>query len=204
MFGFAKTENPPQGMIAYYGLQDWWLTEFSAAEREAIHQRYKPMGSHSNNLTDGVIESTTQSVVGYLATLASWMSREAERPIARKILAKCEQLMDEHTPILARHFFFQHKLELYYRDREEGDNLETAIRACMAQIRLGPDAANAFLESYPTALPSHRGYEQLAIILEKQKMFDKAIVLCEQARDAGWAGDWDKRIARCRKKSTNK
>ncbi len=49
-------------------------------------------------------------------------------------------------------------------------------------------------------LPSHVGYKQLAIILEKEKKYDKAIALCNQAKREGWNDDWDKRIERCEKK----
>ena len=41
---------------------------------------------------------------------------------------------------------------------------------------------------------------QLAIILEKDGAYSEAIALCEQARAAGWAGAWNKRIARCAKR----
>ncbi len=49
-------------------------------------------------------------------------------------------------------------------------------------------------------LPSHHGYKQLAIILEKQGDFQGARTLCEQAKAQGWKGDWDARIARLNKK----
>lgn len=46
------------------------------------------------------------------------------------------------------------------------------------------------------SLPSNKGYEQLVIILNKQGKNDEAIKLCREAKEHGWAGDWDKRIAR--------
>ena len=45
-------------------------------------------------------------------------------------------------------------------------------------------------------LPSHHGYKQLAIILEKRGDYVAAGALSEQAREQGWKGDWDARIAR--------
>ncbi len=45
----AKPVTPQEpavdGLIAYYGLTDWWLTSFTAQERDYIEARYDPMGS---------------------------------------------------------------------------------------------------------------------------------------------------------------
>ena len=49
-------------------------------------------------------------------------------------------------------------------------------------------------------LPSHHGYKQLAIILEKRGDYVAAAALSEQAREQGWKGDWDTRIARLNKR----
>ena len=49
----------------------------------------------------------------------------------------------------------------------------------------------------------HTGYEQLAIILEKQREYDEAIDLCKQAQKQTWSGEWDKRIERCLKRGLN-
>lgn len=53
---------------------------------------------------------------------------------------------------------------------------------------------------YNFQAPSHTGYEQLAIVKEKQGDFIIAIKLAEQAKKEGWRGDWNKRIERCIKK----
>ncbi len=49
-------------------------------------------------------------------------------------------------------------------------------------------------------LPRHTGYEQLAIIREKEKDHPEAIRLCGEAMAQGWNGDWEKRIQRCKAK----
>ena len=93
------------------------------------------------------------------------------------------------------------EISIYYKDRDKPEYLEKAVQACEQQIELAPKAAAAFKAEYrDSPLPSHRGYQQLAIILEKQKNFEEAIELCEWAGKQGWAGDWDKRIERCKKK----
>lgn len=49
-------------------------------------------------------------------------------------------------------------------------------------------------------LPSHHGYKQLAIILEKRGDYGDALAICEQAKGQGWKGDWDSRIVRLEKR----
>ena len=49
------------------------------------------------------------------------------------------------------------------------------------------------------SLPSHHGFKQLAIILQKRGDFDDALAFCREAKAQGWNGDWEKRIARLSK-----
>ncbi|WP_439830575.1 hypothetical protein, partial [Aeromonas caviae] len=44
------------------------------------------------------------------------------------------------------------------------------------------------------------GYQQLSIIMEKLSDYQKVIAICNEAKNEGWSGDWDKRIERCTKK----
>jgi tetratricopeptide (TPR) repeat protein len=100
------------------------------------------------------------------------------------------------SPVLDKHFQLSENIPLLYKKREE-EGLEKTIEACKQQIDLALQAKAEFLKEYPwQPLPSHRGYEQFAIILDKQGRFDEAINICEQAKAEGWAGDWDKRIER--------
>ena len=96
----------------------------------------------------------------------------------------------------------QSKIEIYYRNRDNDANaLKEAITACKQQIEIAPKAMIAFRKEYgDTSLPRHRGFEQLAIIKEKQKDFEAAIDISEKAKVQGWAGDWQKRIERCKRK----
>jgi hypothetical protein len=105
--------------------------------------------------------------------------------------------------ILDRHFALQEQIEMHYRERDRKPGaLDAAIRACEQQIALAPQSACAWRAEYGgEQLPRHVGYEQLAIIREKQKDYPEAIRLSRMAREQGWAGDWDARIARCEKKA---
>lgn len=100
------------------------------------------------------------------------------------------------SPILDKHFQLSESIPLLYKKREE-EGLEKTIEACKQQIELASQAKAEFFKEYPwQPLPSHRGYEQLAIILDKQRRLGEAIKICERAKAEGWAGDWDKRIER--------
>jgi len=99
-----------------------------------------------------------------------------------------------------RHFLYQTKMEIYYRNRDVDDSaLTSAIEACKQQIALSTKAKQAFLKQWGQ-LPSHVGYKQLCIIMEKQKNYDEVIRLASEAKMQGWTGDWDKRIEKCAKK----
>ncbi|MGX2954397.1 hypothetical protein ACWAU3_17530 [Shewanella sp. JL219SE-S6] len=48
----------------------------------------------------------------------------------------------------------------------------------------------------PQMMPSHIGYKQLAIILEKEGELESALELTEKALKQGWTNDSDKRITK--------
>jgi len=111
--------------------------------------------------------------------------------------------VDDNSRILDLHFLYQHVIETYYPDREIPEFYEKAIWGCKKQIELAKQAKQAFIDEWgDESLPSHVGYKQLAIVLEKEKKYDEAIYLCKQAKYEGWSGDWDKRIERCEKKKS--
>ncbi len=104
--------------------------------------------------------------------------------------------------VLDLHFTYSEMIPIYYRDRNTDPSaFEAAVAACEKQIELGPQAAAAFRAEYPSAdLPSHRGFTQLAIIREKDRNYPEAIRLANNALDQLWAGNWNVRISRCRKR----
>lgn len=200
---FNKSPQKIEGEIGYYGLEDWWLSDFTGSERSHIEEIYQPMGLEGKKpLTEGKINSSTMSVTMFLTTLAGWFKNPRDRQLANRITTKAEEMGSTHQDdVLGNHFLYSEMISIYYPQREEAGIMEKVIQACKKQIELAPAASSAFLKEYPNQpLPSHRGYEQLAIILDKQGNFEEAIKVCEQAKSQGWAGDWDKRIERYRKK----
>ena len=200
LFDFLKRNQKIKGEIGYFGLQDWWLSELTDLERKYIKGKYQPLGDSDDSLTNDEISYSSRTAVGFLSALAGWFWRQEDRPLAHKIPEKAEDLVDSDTEILDLHFLYGEKLRVLYKDRDKTGGLDKAIDACKKQISLAPVAAIAFIEEHGDPLPSHKGFEQLAIILEKQKKYKDAIELCRDAAKQGWSGDWNKRIQRCRKK----
>lgn len=197
---FSKNRKV-NGLIGYFGLEDWWLSEFNDEERKHIVETFLPLGSSGQALESGEISYTSQTAVALLQNLSGWFSKEKDRSIAYKLIEKAEELSKTEGSILDVHFLYGHKLSIYYKDRDSPGGLEKAIESCKQQIAISKKAAKEFLKEYDgSPLPSHKGYQQLAIIFEKQGKYTEAINLCKQAAEQGWAGDWEKRVVRCNKK----
>ncbi|WAI00402.1 hypothetical protein [Methanogenium organophilum] len=188
------------GEIEYYKLQEWWLNTLTSDEQNILLSIYRPLGLSPDSLVHGKITSSSQSEVAFLSNLSGWVKQPEYRRIGYKLIEKAESSISNRTPIMDRHFLYQAKKEIYYRNRDMDDfALPTAIEACKQQIALSKKAKQAFLKECGQ-LPSHAGYKQLCIIMEKQKNYDEAIRLANEAKMQGWTGDWDKRIERCMKK----
>jgi hypothetical protein len=201
LFGFGKRPRRIQGYIGYFGLEDWWLSVFSDEEREHIQTTFQPLGSSGDELTKGKMDGTSQTAVGLLTALAGWFARKQDRPIAYRMLYKAEEVVNSGVSVLDKHFLYGQEIAIYYKDRDNPEYMDKAMRACQQQIALAPEAAKAFKAEYRGApLPGHRGYGQLAIVLEKQQNYQEAISLSAKAQAEGWSGDWTQRIERCRKK----
>ena len=203
IFDFFKSSPVIKGNIGYFGLGEWWLSEFSGQERSYILEVYQPFGSSGKSLIKENITDSSQTAIGFLSILSHWFKKEKDRTIAYRILNKAESLITTKTNILDLHFLYNSEIEIYYKDRNQDQNaLKKAIEACKKQIEIAPKAASAFRKEYKdSSLPGHLGYRQLAIIEEKEKKFNSVIDLVKKAMAQGWDGDWEKRIERCTKKA---
>ena len=201
IFDFFKKKPKVNGIIKYLNLENWWLNELNDKEREIILITYAPMGTEKS-IIEGEIYSSSQTQLHFFWGLIGWFNKPELRNIAYKLIAKAESLIDQNSAPLDVHFLYGAKLEVCYKDRDLRSNgIELAIQACEQQIENAPMAIEAFKEQYGDDLPAHKGYYQLAIVLEKQKRYSEAISLCKKAKFQGWAGDWDKRIERCNKRA---
>lgn len=195
--------NEVQGEIGYFKLTDWWLSVLTEDDRKTIIERYQPVGGSSYSLTHGDIKTIqtatgSQTVIGFLSNLLTWFQEPALRHIAYKIIDKADQLISKKGNVLNKHFFYQAKMQVYYRNRDEDPfALDKAIEACYQQIELSESALAAW---QGLIIPTHAGFKQLCIIREKQGNYEEVIKLAQTALNHGWNGDWEKRIDKCKKK----
>jgi tetratricopeptide (TPR) repeat protein len=198
---FGQSPKPPAGFIKYFGLTDWWLATFTEEEREKIVSTFQPLGLSPDPLIVGDITHASGSAAGLLSALAGWFRKREYKSIAFRIIEKAEELAPQ-AGVLERHFLYHAKIRTYYPFRDEDDfALPRAIEACEQQINMSLEAAKIFREKYRGDLPAHTGYQQLAILREKQGDFESAINLSQKAFEEGWSGDWENRIERCKKKA---
>jgi len=193
-----------KGTIGYYGLSEWWADTFSQSEREYISRRFRPIGEAAESLTKGSISPRSDTVISFLRNLAGWYAKDKDRHLAHKMLEKAEELLPESTDPLDPHFLYQSKVMIFCMERDKPEGSEKTKLACRQQIDCALEASKAFRGGHVGGtLPGHKGYQQLAIILEDENTFLKAIDVCTEAMQQGWSGDWQSRIERCREKENN-
>jgi len=168
----AKVSPQGGGLIGYYGLTDWWLSTFTEEERKEI-QAVRPTLVVGDNEDIIIPErsypgSTTGWLENGLSSLAIEFIGSKDMDIAARLLAKAEETGG--AKLLDRHFTYQQMAQAYYRHRNDDPGaLDRAIDSCEKQIHLGPEAAKAFLaEDHEDYLPAHHGFQQLAIIRERE------------------------------------
>lgn len=109
IFDFLKGSKEIKGEIGYFGLTEWWLSEFSDEERDHIIKKFQPLGGSGESLIRGKITSTSQTAIGLLSALAGWFNNEQDRTIAYRMLKKAEDMVTDNTDILDVHFLFNSK-----------------------------------------------------------------------------------------------
>jgi len=168
----AKVSPQGEGLIGYYGLTDWRLSTFAEEGRKDI-QAVRPtlvVGDNKDIIVSerAYPEFTTGWLENGLSSLAIEFIRSKEMDIAARLLAKAEETGG--AKLLDRHFTYQQMAQAYYRHRnDDPEALDRAIDSCEKQIHLGPEAAKVFLAEDPKDyLPAHHGFQQLAIIRERE------------------------------------
>jgi hypothetical protein len=131
--------------------------------------------------------------------LGGGLTQPDEFHMARRLFADAERTLPAND-WLNLHFLYNCAGYVCYRRRDDvPDALHLAVYYYERQVAIAEQARKPMLCALLT-MPSHRGFEQLAIIHAANGEYAEAIALCEQARAGGWQGDWGARIARYQKK----
>jgi hypothetical protein len=204
-------------MEADRSILEWWLTTFSQEEKGWMVDVYQPLSigvsvgpvkadliTEDRPLIRLLSRVTDDDAFRQLSNLSTWFSKPGSEHCSIAFAKKAMAFYAVEMPILDRHFALANQCISLYRWREtEPGALEGAIAACEACIGIHREAAVAAKAEFGI-VPAHHCFRQLRIIEEKRGNFGRAIELCEQAKAGGWADDWDKDIARLRKKLAKK
>lgn len=196
IFDLFQRRKVIRGEIGYHKLAERWYAAFTDDERKRILEVFRPLGGGENPLLEGTISASSESALSFLTNLSGWFKKDGDRQIGYKILAKAEQLVPASASALDKHFFFQAKIEMHYCDRDNPRHLAEAEHACREQIAVAGPAAGEFAREFPGALPEHKGYKQLTIILDNRGATGEAVEVARRAQSEGWSGDWVRRIER--------
>lgn len=218
-------------ILDYYDLKEWWNTALTPAQRAQIARDYQPMGYPSGTpfLYSPIGKSYGETGKCCLLDVLACVAKDAAKDI---IWNKTEQAVKEALSQPRKNYKDIHLaltglIKYHYRLRENPVHYDKAKELCLLQISIAKQAANAFskppkpkgislkkLEAMlghkpvgydiPQIMPSHIGFKQLAIILEKEGDLDGAIKLSEQARAQGWSDNYDKRITKLMAKLAKK
>lgn len=200
-----QTEVEVEGELAYFGLASWWSALFTKSERNHIEEAFQPpgLGTHARPLTTGHKQLSFRTAAGLLTALAADLRNETlDRTLALRVLAKAEERAKTEEDILGLHLTYQEMIRVHCRWRDRyPESLDLLFGVCHKQIAIAPEAAKAFGAQHPQqALPIHAGFQMMAILLEKEESYGRAIEICKQARFQGWSGSWTWRIGCLAKK----
>lgn len=208
-----------QGLLGYFGLGDWWLSAFTEEQRSYIEKKVRfvsygvsvslestdaKTGADPRPLTQGTYLNIFKTP-GERQTAAEFLGEVSTQfwgddlHLAIRMVEKANSLLDlegEAIAVLGRHFAYNHIIDVYYKTRHDNPaNYEALVTACKKQIPIASEAIKAWRTQYPyLEMIGHPGFDHMATVLEQQQDYAAAMRLCEEAKQQGWQGDWDKRI----------
>lgn len=204
-----------------YHLKDWWLQALTPSQREQIANNY---GIYQN--VDNTYFSDGAGKLGLLITLSNIALPPAKEILKTKAESELLQCFkSNNSNLIDMHLALASLIKHHYALREKLDHYERAKELCLMQIAIADKTANKFRHpekpkelkrlhqltgmkhpyyDEPQMLPSHTGYKQLAIILEKEGDLEGALKISKQALKQGWTDNYEKRIDKLNQKLAKK
>lgn len=208
-----KYENQFGNLLSNFNLEDFKHEETAVFANSSIPESIRfikvPVILEDPKFSTGIKNLLQSSHDNVKSRISNGEIKRQSQPVAAKtpqlvdnvpvtedeINTLIDSLRKNSEDILDLHFAILESITEHYKNRQIGDNYHKAIVSCKAQIKIQVDAAEQFIKEYPSqSLPFHTGYNQLVIILEKEKKFHEALGLAKEAKANGWNGNWDIRI----------
>ena len=166
-----------EGLIAFYGLQEWWLSSFDNDEREYIDSRYQPMGAPPHRLTQGTILGRRHPIPEFLNGLNTWFLSSKDSSIAERIHRKLKDVAREQ-PIVKPGYIEGRHFTTYDRDIEAFKRSGNAEKLDLLLVEL-VNATEAQSALYDNGVaPAY--YSELALLYHKQKEYSKEVSILER------------------------
>ena len=169
--------NKVEGIIAFYGLQEWWFSSFTNDERAYIDSCYQPMGASPHTLIQGTILERKQPAPEFLNGLNNWFSSSKDLTIAERVHQKLTELAKEH-PIVKPGYYDGRHFTTYVRDfeslKKSGKFIE--LENLLLELVRATEAESAV--NNMGVAPAY--YSELALLYRKQKEYSKEISILER------------------------
>uniref|UniRef100_UPI004048168D hypothetical protein n=1 Tax=Shewanella baltica TaxID=62322 RepID=UPI004048168D len=209
-------------LLDKYQLKEWWLQALTASQRNQVANDYRPMGLPIGKTPylyqdlDKTYSNNGFGKLGLLLTLSYIAGDEAKHILQTKAeneLLQCYTAPDSN--LIDVHLALASLIKHHYSLRTASEHYEKAKEFCLMQISISSKLVKKFRHpekpkelkklqnitgikdpyyDEPQMLPSHTGYKQLAIILEKEGDIEGALRLSKQALKQGWTDNYEKRI----------
>jgi len=199
---FFRRKRKNNGLVDYYNLHKFWNDKLNEEERKIVFENFckGSIGIDQSYLLDKKITDFF-SKLNFIASQITRYIKPEFKSVGYKFIELGNDEVIISNNILDKHFYYTSLIQFYYRHRIQQENFNLTVKACKNLITISKNAKKQFEKEYENdSLPRHLGFEQLSIILEKQKKYIKSIEICRTAKNESWNGDWDKRIDRMVKK----
>lgn len=190
IFGFFKKDNDDR-IIDFFkknNLEEWWLSEFTAEEREHII-------SESSILLDSRYnyDKSTGEVLYLLAGYINTKNTEGYQHLALLILNKAVNITDDPLILFK---IYSELINLNFEHRHDAEEIKVRIiELCREQIELSASVLELLNRDddsdKKTSILEHPGYQKLAVLKIEDGELEQAEELIKKAKEEGWQGSWE-------------
>ena len=161
-------QETTSGLIAYYGLSEWWISTFTEEERKLINDRW---GVAHGRQTSG------QLATDFLNILAGWFRSPEDASIAQRIHCKIDDL-GRANPVTGPGYYNGRHFTTFVADVEalKKDNRFDDAEKLLLELVAATEAEDEIAKM--GVAPWY--YEQLAVVYRKQKDPAKEVAILER------------------------